>query len=200
MGSTRQPSCKLSAMQADQIFPAEEQPLPECVLCHLARSDGNKFYCGMVERMKGRYINRPMLTDREVKLHRGVIVDGNPIPAGTVLKVVGGKASDRIWCRRLMGRATPKPFLVKKDELDFGEEIIVVDFEATLEKVHVHAVQVGDLLFPVRGHGGEVAVVMQISGEWVAANEAGSYTGGRVTKLRLPVWLAREKDIDPSRR
>jgi len=187
-------------MQADKIFPAEEQPLPECVLCHLARSDGKTFYCGMVERMKGRYINRPSLTDREVKLRRGVIVDGNAIPSGTVLNIVGGKASDRIWCRRLQGRATPKPFLVDKTAIDFGEEIIVVDFEATLDQVFLHAVQIGDLLFPVRGHGGEVALVMEIAGEWVAANEAASYIGGPVTKLRLPVWLAREKGLPVIRR
>jgi hypothetical protein len=154
----------------------------------------------MVERMKGRYINRPSLTDREVKLHRGVIVDGNAIPAGTVLKIVGGKASDRVWCRRLMGRATPKPFLVAKDALDFGEEIIVVDFEGKLEQVFVHALQIGSLLFPLRGHGNEIAVVMQIAGEWVAGNEAASYIGGAVTKLRLPVWLAREKGLYPVRR
>lgn len=200
MARTRQPSCKLSAIQADRLFPADEQPLPECVLCHLARSDGKTFYCGLVERIKGRYINRPSLTDREVKLHRGVIVDGNPIPAGTVLKVVGGKASDRVWCRRLQGRATPKPFQVKAADLDFGNEHVVVDFVGKLDEVFLHAVQIGGALFPRKGRDGASAIAMQIAGEWVDESDAASYIGGAVTKLRLPLWLAREKGLDPIRR
>lgn len=200
MARTRQPSCKLSAAQADKKFPAEEQPLSECVLCHLARSDGKVFYCGMTERIKGRYINRPSLTDREVKLHRGVIVDGNAIPAGTVLKIVGGRASDRIWCRRLMGRATPKPFLVETAAIDFGNDIVQCDFIGRLELVFVHALQVGGVLFPRRGRGGECAITMLVGEEWVAEDQAQSYIGREVLKLRLPLWLAREKGINANRR
>lgn len=195
MARTRQPSCKLLAQQADKLFPADEQPLPECVLCHLARSDGKTFYCGMTERMKGRYINRPSLTDREVKLHRGVIVDGDSIPAGTVLKLVAGKASDRIWCRRLQGRATPKPFLVAKDAIDFGNTLVEVDVEGVVENVFAHAIQIGKLLFPRRGKNGGTVVSLLIDGEWVAEGDVASYTGKAVTRLRLPLWLAREKGL-----
>ena len=200
MARTRQPSCKLSAQQADKIFPAEEQPLPECVLCHLARSDGKTFYCGMVERMKGRYINRPSVTDREVKLQRGVIVDGNSIPAGTVLKLVSGKASDRIWCRRLQGRATPKPFLVAKDAIDFGNSLVEVEFYGALRNVFAHAIQIsnlqiGKVLLPRRGDGVGVDISLLIDGEWVAEEDAAGYTGRVVTRLRMPLWLAREKGL-----
>lgn len=195
MGRRRQPSCKLTAQEAGRLFPAEQHPLPECVLCHLSRSDGTQFFCGMTERLKGRYVNRPSLSEREVKLARGVVVDGNPMPAGTVLKLVGGKASGRVWCRYLQGRATPKPFQVKKEDIDFGNELTEVEIEEKIEMVLIRAIQIGKLMFPRYGKNREPTMSLLVDGEWISVEDIEPYSGALVTRLRLPLWLAREKGL-----
>lgn len=204
--STREPSCKLTIAQVGAIFPADEQPLAECVLCQLARSDGKRFFCGMIERIEGRFINRPDVTkpatsgSREVRLSRGIVVDGSPIPAGTALRLIRGKTRDRVWCRHLTGRASIQKFLVSKDALDFGEDVVEVAIINTLTRVFLHAVQLGTLLLPRRSRESGHHLDLFIDGEWVAAENADSYIGQSVTGLRLPLWLAREKGLTVKRR
>lgn len=195
MGRRRHPSCKLTAQEAGRLFPAKQHPLPECVLCHLSRSDGTHLFCGMTERIKGRYVNRPGLSEREVKLARGVVVDGNLMPAGTVLKLVSGKASGRVWCRYLQGRATPKPFQVKKEDIDFGNETTEVEIEGKIEMILLRAIQIGKLMFPRYGKNREPTMSLLIDGEWISVEDIESFSGALVTRLRLPLWLAREKGL-----
>jgi hypothetical protein len=186
-------------MEAGRLFPAAEQPLSECVLCRLARRtyDGKLFYCGLTERIEGAFINRQSLTEREVKLARGVTVDGNSIPSGTVLKLVAGKASDRVWCRRPKYSA---PFLVDKTSLDFGNDVVEVDFTGVIQYVFLHAVQIGGLLFPRPLSSTHHVLDLMVDGEWIDEEVAASYIGSEVTRLRLPLWLAREKGLEADRR
>lgn len=191
MSKNREQSCKLQVREAFGLFPTDTLPLKSCSLCQLLRSDGRRFFCGLTEKIKGGYINRPALTQREVRLARGVVVDGNPIPAGTILHLVGGRASQRVWCRRYAGRGTGPAFLVDKQHLDFGQDVVEIEYAGVVKSRLSGMLRIGNLWLPMEN-------VEVFSDAWEDAVSVP--LGKAITKLRLPVWLAREKGLEVPRR
>lgn len=188
--------CRLVAREIELIFPSGQPPLNDCPSCHFLRFGDGQFFCGLAERLRkkarGEYINRPALTSREVRLARGVIVDGNSIPKGTVLYVVGDRVSSRVWCRRFAGRGTAPPFQVKRDDLDLGSVPIVVSFSALVIRRLERIIQIGPMWLPVD------AVELLVEGKWLKSSLA--VAGIEISSLRLPLWLAHEKGLETNRK
>lgn len=188
----REPQCTLNVREIERLFPAFDHPVPQCLHCPLLRTDRELFFCGLVERISGAFVNSPQLSMREAKLARGVVIDGHALPVGTPLKIVGIGSRDRLWCRFLHGRATPAPFLLKRNELEFDETPVRVKLMGTVQKMLPKAVQIRGIILPID----KISDVWLDGGDTIAA--ANLRPWHLVVAVKIPLWLAKEKGLDHS--
>lgn len=186
----REPQCDLTVQEIERLFPSFDHPVPQCLHCPLLRSDRELFMCGLTERISGAFVNRPWLSTREAKLARGVVVDGHALPVGTPVKIVGIGSKDRIWCRFLRGRATPAPFLMRRDALEFDDTPVRVKLTGTVQKMLSKAVQIKGVILPID----------KISDVWLDGGGTVDAVDLRpwhlVVAVKIPLWLAKEKGLD----
>jgi len=116
----RQRNCLRGEYEIAGRFPTEELPWEECDGCLILRYKGDNFLCGQVSPKEGRFVHPLTALPKQVKLSDRVVVDGRPIPAGTVLTVLEPAInSEGYWCKvPHKGRHPPPPVLISQDKIE----------------------------------------------------------------------------------